>query len=477
MAAHDGASRRAAFSVLRVLLLALVALLVAPSTAWAQCDGGACVDAARPPDASTDVGVTPDESGPRCGDLVCNGAETCSSCAMDCGACRVCGDGVCLSPETCGSCPIDCRPCAPPDAGPPDVIVPDVISPDVISPDVISPDVISPDVISPDVIVPDVISPDVISPDVIVPDVISPDVSIVDRPVFDVATDLSGPDVLDAPPTDTGSRDVMSPPDVPPTDTGSPDVMTPSDAPPDAMMCTMPPMRPSTPPPVEVSYAYNTPPFFGIGISYTFAMSFMASAGADMGMCTDSMSAGGSAEVCGQAFGQVACVAGMVSGSGECTMPQVCRMAPTFSCDESRRCCAVAGTIGASVSRGFVGERDFGPFSCEYDLRGTVGASIAPGMRQGPGCACQPRQLELTGRVTLGASGGGACSIKLFGATVGVGVSASVCANGGVSGRLGCGLGLSPVGGAGFQINFPRIRLGWITISPTTFSRSTGTGC
>ncbi len=452
MAAHDGASRRAAFSVLRVLLLALVALLVAPSTAWAQCDGGACVDVVRPPDASTDVGVTPDASGPRCGDLVCNGAETCSSCAMDCGACRVCGDGVCLSPETCGSCPIDCRPCAPPDAGPPDVIVPDVISPDVIS-------------------------PDVISPDVIVPDVISPDVSIVDRPVFDVATDLSGPDVLDAPPTDTGSRDVMSPPDVPPTDTGSPDVMTPSDAPPDAMMCTMPPMRPSTPPPVEVSYAYNTPPFFGIGISYTFAMSFMASAGADMGMCTDSMSAGGSAEVCGQAFGQVACVAGMVSGSGECTMPQVCRMAPTFSCDESRRCCAVAGTIGASVSRGFVGERDFGPFSCEYDLRGTVGASIAPGMRQGPGCACQPRQLELTGRVTLGASGGGACSIKLFGATVGVGVSASVCAKGGVSGRLGCGLGLSPVGGAGFQINFPRIRLGWITISPTTFSRSTGTGC
>jgi len=47
-----------------------------------------------------------------CGDGTCNGAETCSTCPTDCGACTaVCGDGSCNGAETCSTCPIDCGQC------------------------------------------------------------------------------------------------------------------------------------------------------------------------------------------------------------------------------------------------------------------------------------------------------------------------------------------------------------------------------
>ena len=55
---------------------------------------------------------------PSCGDGACNGAETCSTCPGDCGACPVtppsasCGDGACNGSETCSSCPGDCGACA-----------------------------------------------------------------------------------------------------------------------------------------------------------------------------------------------------------------------------------------------------------------------------------------------------------------------------------------------------------------------------
>jgi hypothetical protein len=53
---------------------------------------------------------------PVCGDGQCNGGETCSTCATDCGACPpppVCGDGVCQPSENCSSCATDCGACAP----------------------------------------------------------------------------------------------------------------------------------------------------------------------------------------------------------------------------------------------------------------------------------------------------------------------------------------------------------------------------
>lgn len=44
-----------------------------------------------------------------CGDGICNGTETCTTCSSDCGACpAVCGDGVCSGTETCSSCLDDC---------------------------------------------------------------------------------------------------------------------------------------------------------------------------------------------------------------------------------------------------------------------------------------------------------------------------------------------------------------------------------
>jgi hypothetical protein len=49
---------------------------------------------------------------PVCGDLECNGTETCESCPEDCGECPVgCGDNVCDEEENCSSCPDDCGVC------------------------------------------------------------------------------------------------------------------------------------------------------------------------------------------------------------------------------------------------------------------------------------------------------------------------------------------------------------------------------
>ncbi len=50
-----------------------------------------------------------------CGDNVCRGKESCSSCPSDCGVCvGSCGDGVCSATETCTSCSSDCGTCPAP---------------------------------------------------------------------------------------------------------------------------------------------------------------------------------------------------------------------------------------------------------------------------------------------------------------------------------------------------------------------------
>ncbi|HEX2880418.1 MAG TPA: hypothetical protein VHO25_12875, partial [Polyangiaceae bacterium] len=56
--------------------------------------------------------ITAAGGGPICGDGACNGTETCSSCAADCGACATCGNGVCGGGETCSTCQADCGPCS-----------------------------------------------------------------------------------------------------------------------------------------------------------------------------------------------------------------------------------------------------------------------------------------------------------------------------------------------------------------------------
>ncbi len=50
-------------------------------------------------------------AGPACGDGTCNGTETCTTCAGDCGPCPTCGDGTCNGAETCETCAGDCGAC------------------------------------------------------------------------------------------------------------------------------------------------------------------------------------------------------------------------------------------------------------------------------------------------------------------------------------------------------------------------------
>jgi hypothetical protein len=55
---------------------------------------------------------------PTCGDHVCNGDETCETCACDCGECpNYCGDGTCDEDESCLTCPGDCGTCFQLDCG------------------------------------------------------------------------------------------------------------------------------------------------------------------------------------------------------------------------------------------------------------------------------------------------------------------------------------------------------------------------
>lgn len=54
------------------------------------------------------------DSGPYCGDNVCNGDEDADSCPSDCDADPVCGDGVCNGDEDADSCEADCSDEEPP---------------------------------------------------------------------------------------------------------------------------------------------------------------------------------------------------------------------------------------------------------------------------------------------------------------------------------------------------------------------------
>jgi len=84
-----------------------------------QCGDGTCNGAETCGSCAQDCGACP----PRCGDGTCNGVETCGSCAQDCGACPpTCGDDACDGAETCGSCARDCGAC---DAGTHDAGRPD----------------------------------------------------------------------------------------------------------------------------------------------------------------------------------------------------------------------------------------------------------------------------------------------------------------------------------------------------------------
>jgi hypothetical protein len=74
------------------------------------CGDGQCEGEETCSNCAQDCG----QCAPACPDGTCNGTETCTTCAQDCGACPPgCGDGTCGGTETCTSCPDDCGACPP----------------------------------------------------------------------------------------------------------------------------------------------------------------------------------------------------------------------------------------------------------------------------------------------------------------------------------------------------------------------------
>jgi hypothetical protein len=83
----------------------------------AACGNGACEVSESCTTCPYDCGACADPRYNRCGDGSCHAwaGENCSNCAADCGACPAgCGTGGCTGGETCSTCPLDCGPCATP---------------------------------------------------------------------------------------------------------------------------------------------------------------------------------------------------------------------------------------------------------------------------------------------------------------------------------------------------------------------------
>jgi hypothetical protein len=94
-----------------VVILAVVGVNSAGAQSAARqrgCGNGVCSGAETCSTCPADCGACP----PVCGDGTCNGTETCSTCPGDCGVCGpVCGDGVCNGTESCATCVADCGTC------------------------------------------------------------------------------------------------------------------------------------------------------------------------------------------------------------------------------------------------------------------------------------------------------------------------------------------------------------------------------
>jgi len=85
-----------------------------PTYCWGVCGLGGCPGGCGSQDDCGGVSCGSCGS-PSCGDGSCDGSETCSSCASDCGSCSgggSCGDGSCTGSETCTSCSSDCGACS-----------------------------------------------------------------------------------------------------------------------------------------------------------------------------------------------------------------------------------------------------------------------------------------------------------------------------------------------------------------------------
>ena len=75
-------------------------------TGTVPCGDDSCAGAESCSNCPTDCGACP-----VCPDAQCNGDETCSTCEADCGACPACGNDQCGAAEDCQECPDDCGEC------------------------------------------------------------------------------------------------------------------------------------------------------------------------------------------------------------------------------------------------------------------------------------------------------------------------------------------------------------------------------
>jgi len=81
-------------------------LVTSTSAPEPKCPDGVCNGAETCQTCAADCGQC-------CGNKKCDFGETCTTCPGDCGACPVCGDNVCNGAETCSTCAKDCGACPP----------------------------------------------------------------------------------------------------------------------------------------------------------------------------------------------------------------------------------------------------------------------------------------------------------------------------------------------------------------------------
>ena len=413
-------------------------------------------DVPRPPDAPVDSG------GPFCGDGMCGSGESCSTCAMDCGACRTCGDGVCTAPETCGTCPFDCF-CA--DAGT-DVPLADVAR---------------------DAIVPDGPAIDASPGDVGPLDAPSDGGSPTDRSGSDTPLDLPVSDsTVDVPPP--MDLRTMDAPDVTVADVsrdtvdGDTPTDLPADRPTDAPRDTMCNRLPSSTASSNfmVSLRAATPSALGTRGEVSAESGGMLSSGfrgsGDMPECYMGASLGGQIRVCVAVGGQETCQSAGLSVSADCTIPAVCNTPPAWTCDESRSCCT--GTLSGNV--GLTRTWEWGPRIGTWIYNFTIGVGVmssVSGRRvTGPGCPCTTGETDARVTVTGSGMGGGTVGVRLFGYEYTLAANAGVCVQIGGQLRVGCGVGATPVAGAAVSIGIPSVKLGFFTFE-WNHRWEVGSGC
>lgn len=383
-----------------------------------MCDGA----------AGEECGTCPEDCGTceTCGDGMCSAFEDCGSCPSDCGYCESCGDGTCSGSEGCDVCAEDCGTCDYCGDG----TCSDSESCSTCPDDCGYCEYCGDGTCG--------TGEDCMS--------CSADCGSCET-CGDGYCDESGGETCESCESDCGPCDC----------TDAPDFNVATSA--------------------SVDFETKSPNILGTYAKMTIGGSLSAGASAGDGECKASIEAGGSVTACASVLYQETCIGGAVSGGGSCTAPLTCEAPPKYTCDTDQVCCNGYASASLSVGRSWNPTRSFGPFECGLTIGGAVAGSVTGSAEFGPGCECKETKLSLTPKVTLSANGGASCGFTLWSRSWEVGGNATACASGGVTGSMGCGMTARPVGGAGFTINIPSIKIGWFTFGGFSRTYSVGDGC